>query len=118
MTDGPVVEPPPATMRPGERAVVRLGANPSTGYSWAVATEGPISAEEPRFVPGSLQRPGAPGTTSVAIVAQAPGTARVIAEYRRPWESGPAAIRHVWTIEVRPAGAAPSSGGKSPSSPI
>ena len=88
----------------GERTI-ELVENPSTGYRWhlneaasrnlvlvAVADAGHTASKSGRI--------GAPGVRRFTITARQPGTAVVIFEYARPWESVAPARRHVVTVEI------------------
>lgn len=73
----------------GRKLTVTLESNPSTGYKWSVAkgTGGPLTQDgKGRFVPGAVQRPGAPGTEIFDFTTERAGKTRLVLEYRRPWE--------------------------------
>jgi len=77
-------------MRVGHRFTVSLRANPSTGYSWQVASSGePVLRQlgEPTFVEDS-RRAGAGGTLTFSFRAEQAGTAALQLVYVRPWEKG------------------------------
>ena len=76
----------------GQRLVVRLGANHTTGYSWSLAARDSgalIHIGEPSYAldtvaTGTL---GAPGVESWSFRAQRAGMEELRFEYRRPWEA-------------------------------
>ncbi len=91
----------------GQVLVVRVAANPTTGYSWAwnetaaagvLAQDGaPVMAEKtgPQLV-------GAGGTQTWRFRAAKSGTGELRLDYRRPWESEVAPVQtQSWRIEVR-----------------
>ncbi len=90
----------------GDALVVRLPANPSTGYSWYLA----ISKLGLLEVPGegicepikSEHMVGMPQTVVWTLKAVKSGSLRITFSYIRPWEKGVAPLRMVsWPITVR-----------------
>ena len=78
-------------MAPRQRLIIRLPANPSTGYRWSLqklsgtALKVDAAAEfDPD--PGVSDRVGAAGTEIWRFVAAQEGWASLSFEYRRPWE--------------------------------
>jgi inhibitor of cysteine peptidase len=72
----------------GDRVIVKLEGNPSTGYSWTVeAVEGEIlSAEgEPDFAAESVKI-GAGGTYTLTFAAARPGRAVLKLLYHQVWD--------------------------------
>lgn len=81
----------------GEAVDIRLAGNATTGYLWAVDTAASqgldrltaagdsyhTAAQEAGA--GDVPIAGAPGTQVFHFVAAAPGEARVVFVYRRPW---------------------------------
>jgi predicted secreted protein len=92
---------------PGERIVVRLGANPTTGYRWSLLTSGSnslssLAAAEYTQAAGADGKTGAGGTESWYFQANRSGQQELRFEYRRPWEQYvPAAKSANYTIRVR-----------------
>jgi inhibitor of cysteine peptidase len=91
----------------GQRLVVALPANPSTGYSWSVAQmdssavrqDGEADYEPDPAVPVA---PGAGGTAVWNFVGVAAGVTPLKLEYTRPWDQGLAPARTFsLTIEVQ-----------------
>ena len=74
----------------GQLLVVRLQANPSTGYSWQVSEPGiePILRQSGavEFQPES-DLLGAPGTQILRFEGVREGDSTLTLEYRRPWEA-------------------------------
>ena len=91
---------------PGERVIVRLASNRTTGYSWALLTSGSDAlirlASEYTQVVDPEGKPGAPGVESWYFQAKGSGQQELRFEYRRPWERNvPAAKSTNYTIRVR-----------------
>ncbi|MET8774650.1 protease inhibitor I42 family protein [Nocardia sp. NPDC004654] len=80
-------------LRTGQRLVVTLPANPSTGYGWRLAAldQNVLRPEgEPDYRPDA-DRPIAPGSGGTAVwtfVGNAAGVTELALEYARPWEHG------------------------------
>ncbi|QLY30097.1 protease inhibitor I42 family protein [Nocardia huaxiensis] len=77
-------------MVPGQRLVVRLKSNPSTGYSWGIQSEDQsilMQDGEPGYEqdPGPSM-PGKGGTAVWAFRAITAGTTTLEMVYARPWE--------------------------------
>jgi copper homeostasis protein (lipoprotein) len=90
----------------GERVIVRLPSNRSTGYSWALLTSGSDAltrlASEYTQVVLSDGKPGAEGVESWYFQAKGSGQQELRFEYRRPWERNvPATKATNYTIRVR-----------------
>ena len=92
------------TLRTGDSVEVALAGNPTTGFSWQVASAGdPVlhADGEPAFKPDS-RLIGSGGTATRRFRAVAPGTATLRLEYRRPWEKDvPPAGRKTFPVVVR-----------------
>ncbi|MBF6296875.1 protease inhibitor I42 family protein [Nocardia amamiensis] len=93
-------------LRVGQRLVVALPSNPSTGYSWSIADldasvakqDGAADFEPDPAVPVA---PGAGGTSVWSFVGAAAGVTSLRMEYMRPWEHGSApAATFTLTLEV------------------
>ena len=90
----------------GSAFVISLESNPTTGYSWQLA-----SPPDPRilkkisseFVPGPPQRIGSGGREYWKFQALAPGRATVSLRYIRPWEKSSTPAREAdFRITVTP----------------
>lgn len=74
----------------GEKLLVALPGNPTTGYEWEVEDEPPFLAR----IEGATYRPsstliGGGGVFYFRYEATGPGEGPLRFAYRRPWESGP-----------------------------
>jgi inhibitor of cysteine peptidase len=73
----------------GSTLVIRLAANPSTGYSWQLGGDPkPLSLDSTKFVSAKSdqRRAGSPEVQVMQFQAKDSGTASLVLEYRRPWE--------------------------------
>lgn len=75
----------------GQELVVRLDANPTTGYRWVLvngATGVLTQVAELNYAPRSLSAPlvGSGGVTTARFRAATPGKQTLELAYRRPWE--------------------------------
>jgi predicted secreted protein len=84
--------------RLGDRVVVRLGGNPSTGYAWSrVAPRDDDIAASPLDVieegewhfPNGGHLPGEPGICTFEYRAERAGIVTLTYEYARSWEGDP-----------------------------
>jgi predicted secreted protein len=89
----------------GERVIVRLASNRTTGYSWALLSSGADAltrlASEYTQVVGAEGKPGADGVESWYFHAKGAGQQELRFEYRRPWERDAATKTTNYTIRVR-----------------
>jgi inhibitor of cysteine peptidase len=92
------------TLNAQDTLTVKLGSNPSTGYSWADAVIGNTAVIEQtsyNYVePTATGIVGAPGTDVWVFTAKAAGTTTITFNYSRPWESGPATFTLTINITV------------------
>ncbi len=92
----------------GQRIVIRLRGNPTTGYSWAVKKlEGEaieqVGKAKYEMDKGSRGRVGAGGTFTFTFQAVKLGKAALTLAYRRPWEKKkPPAKTFTLAVEVKP----------------
>ena len=87
-------------MTQGEVVQVRLPANPSTGYAWAVASNAPSVLQpqgDPKFEPASKPMPGAAGTQTFVFRIVGGGPVFLELVYRRPSEKDTAPVRQ-WGV--------------------
>jgi inhibitor of cysteine peptidase len=80
----------------GSLLVVRLAANPTTGYSWQLGGDpAPLALESTKFQSnnGDKKLVGSPQVQVMQFKPGNPGTASLILEYRRPWEKNIAAAK-------------------------
>lgn len=81
------------TVARGTLLVVRLAANPSTGYSWQVGGDAaPLALQSSEFEATKQDQrlPGSPEVQVLRFKTTAAGTAMLFLEYRRPWEKNAA----------------------------
>ena len=88
-----------ATLHSEETLLIRVGGNPTTGYSWQIAGNSDptilSSQGEIDFEPGKQGLLGAPGTFLIRILGIREGQATLELTYRRPWEKDKPALRTV-----------------------
>ncbi len=86
----------------GSALIVKLPANPSTGYSWAVVGEpSPLKLQKSAFHHGTgkSNAVGASGTSVFHFSASSAGMATLTMVYRRSWEYNVAPIK-TFTVRV------------------
>jgi predicted secreted protein len=94
-------------VRPGERLIVRLTTNRTTGYGWALLASGSdvltrLTAGEYTEVVPTAGKPGAGGIESWYFEANRSGQQELRFVYRRPWElDAPPAKSASYTVRVR-----------------
>jgi len=89
-------------LQQGQQLIVRLTANPSTGYSWSLVdtpdstltVDGPIVFEQDQSG-GNQPLIGAGGTEVCTFTAGAAGQQTLQLEYKRSWEAGVAPAKSV-----------------------
>jgi len=87
----------------GDKLVLRLDANPSTGHQWQVASmSGNVLdwVEGPSYLPSEPSLIGSGGTASFGFQALRKGKASLELIYRRPWEEDKPPARTV-VLKVR-----------------
>jgi inhibitor of cysteine peptidase len=89
----------------GDALSVRLPANPSTGFTWSVASTASIlaSAGDTRFEPPPTPRPGAGSFQTFDFRVAGSGAALLQLVYRRPNEKDAPPAR-TWSVFVAAAG--------------
>jgi inhibitor of cysteine peptidase len=90
-------------MSKGDKLLLHLESNPSTGYQWQVdLMSGNLLdwIEGPSFVPSAPSLVGSGGTSSFGFLALNKGRASLKLVYRRPWEEGKPPVRTV-VLKVR-----------------
>jgi predicted secreted protein len=86
----------------GQELVVRLPENRTTGYRWHLSLpdgDG-VVVDDDRFEPDATGRAGAGGTRTFRLRPTRPGTHRVGAERRRPWEAEGTGSRVEFTLSA------------------
>ena len=96
----------PVLLHVADTLVVRLPANPSTGYAWQRLARPAVLklVDSMTTTPAAGDRVGAPAEQLFRFVATASGRADLSFHYRRPWESQvPAAdsVRMTVLVEER-----------------
>ena len=89
----------------GREFMITRDANPSTGYTWRLATPpdpAVLTLVRSEYAPSVQPRPGAPGAQVWTFKTVAPGKVTLVFEYVRPWETDVApARRDEVTVEVK-----------------
>lgn len=92
----------------GQNVVVKLAANPSTGYEWVVASTNRTFGYPyyKRFLPAAENGPVGSGglqrmTWRTKGALSMVGRHEVTLEYKRSWETGPAARTFKFAVEIR-----------------
>jgi predicted secreted protein len=84
----------------GQKHILQLVSNPSTGYRWDYDYKEPVRGcleivgrnleyDESEKYSDGLKMPGAPGKQQWLIKTNCEGTYRITFIYKRPWEQGP-----------------------------
>ena len=95
-------------VRQGQRIIVHLRGNPTTGFGWVLAGivgQAVRMTEKPRYVPKAVPKGivGSGGVFLVTLEAAKPGRATVRLEYKRSWEKNKKPAKtFVATFVVRP----------------
>ncbi len=96
------------TLKAGQVLVVRLAANPTTGYAWNLSAVDEAvlrPAGEAGYTPepASQERLGAGGTAEWRFVAAGSGATTLKLVYARPWEKPPQPVQTFSvTVTVQP----------------
>ena len=93
-------------LHPGDQVVIRLDANPSTGFDWDIdQTESAVIASQGKTFQASSGAPGSGGTDTFTFKALTAGTVHLSLKYWRSFE-GPTSItnRFAVTLQVLAAG--------------
>jgi predicted secreted protein len=78
------------TASPGDRIVIRLPENATTGYQWQVEQVADrLELESSEMIPPAEAAPGAGGERRVVLRARGAGQAQVALKLERPWEWQP-----------------------------
>lgn len=79
----------PVSLPIDAKSVIRLEANPSTGYGWQVLETVNLKVDEPIETERSPATPdgmvGAPETALIRITPRGAGPASLVLVYKRPW---------------------------------
>jgi inhibitor of cysteine peptidase len=88
----------------GDTFSLRLGENPSTGYSWEITTEPDATVVQKlssEYTPGETGMAGAEGVREWRYKALEPGTTTLAMDYRRPFGDEGSANTFTVTFEVQ-----------------
>jgi predicted secreted protein len=93
------------TLPVGASKTIALNENPSTGYKWQRNNAESSNLTIVRVIdagyqPGQSGLIGAPGSHRWQLETLAPGTAKIVFAYSRPWEHGAPAKSHVVQIKI------------------
>ncbi len=94
-------------LRPGEKYVITLEENPTTGYNWQIflCDLRVFNILENKFIPPESKNGmvGVPGMRRVVIEGTAPGKGELEMIYVRPWEKDVEPVQRAnYTIYVLP----------------
>jgi inhibitor of cysteine peptidase len=93
------------TVLRGDKLELQIGGNPTTGFSWKLASidgNAVRTFHEIRYKPHRPGLPGAPGVFVATFRAVSPGTSTINMQYLRPWEKNtPPAKTYAVTIIVK-----------------
>jgi inhibitor of cysteine peptidase len=87
------------SVRAGDRILLRLPENPTTGYRWQGSFPEGLRLEEDRDLPGALV-PGAAGVREFRLAPARPGRYELALARTQAWE-GPAAADERFRLTVR-----------------
>jgi inhibitor of cysteine peptidase len=75
--------------KPGDRIVVRVPENPTTGYQWRAepADSGVLELQSDQFMPPASQAPGGGGVRTLQYLARGAGNTSVTLQLARSWEA-------------------------------
>ncbi|MCR5225574.1 MAG: protease inhibitor I42 family protein [Alphaproteobacteria bacterium] len=91
------------TVKLGDVVIIKLEENLTTGYSWQmdIPETDIVKVQENKYIASNTDLVGAGGVHKWNLKATTPGTVKITAAYRRPWEKNtPPARRFVCKITV------------------
>ncbi len=90
-----------------QKAVIELGGNPTTGYTWnyQIEDEAVIKVDEEIRYLGKNGVVGAPSKFTYTIYSLKAGNTKIKFEYKRPWEQTPADKFVIYEVRVKENGA-------------
>jgi inhibitor of cysteine peptidase len=95
----------PITVSPGEKFVIVIASNRTTGFSWQVAKpldEKVIKLVGSGYLPSKVDLDGAGGKEVWTFIAVAEGRTAIQLKYVRPWEKDKAPLQEAtFTVIVR-----------------
>lgn len=90
-----------------QKAVIELGGNPTTGYTWnyQIEDEAVVKVDEEIRYLGKNGVVGAPSKFTYTIHSLKAGNTKIKFEYKRPWEQTPADKVVIYEVRVKGNGA-------------
>ena len=90
-----------------QKAVIELGGNPTTGYTWnyQIEDEAVVKVDEEIRYLGKNGVVGAPSKFTYTIHSLKAGNTKIKFEYKRPWEQTPADKVVIYEVRVKENGA-------------
>ena len=90
-----------------QKAVIELGGNPTTGYTWnyQIEDEAVVKVDEEIRYLGKNGVVGAPSKFTYTIYSLKAGNTKIKFEYKRPWEQTPADKVVIYEVRVKENGA-------------
>lgn len=90
-----------------QKAVIELGGNPTTGYTWnyQIEDEAVVKVDEEIRYLGKNGVVGAPSKFTYTIHSLKAGDTKIKFEYKRPWEQTPADKVVIYEVRVKENGA-------------
>ena len=96
----------------GQKHVIQIVSNPSTGYRWEMKYEEPVKNcldgvnrnmvyDEKESFSDGVRKVGAPGKQEWQFQTNCTGLYRITFEYRRPWEQGPSTFKTIAEFVTR-----------------
>jgi len=90
----------------GQKHVIQIVSNPSTGYRWEMTYQEPVKNcldvvsrnmvyDDKESFSDGVRKVGAPGKQEWQFQTNCTGLYRITFEYRRPWEQGPSTFKTV-----------------------
>jgi len=92
----------PIKVKAGQKFIIRMESNPTTGYSWQLSKDldNIIVLVNNTFIPPDSKLCGAGGHELWTFKAIEPGQTNIIIKYVRPWEKNQPARTNVFTVIV------------------
>ncbi len=90
-----------AEVHVGDKFIVRLDESPTTGYTWAVKSDGGIlMLEASDYSPAFSNRIGGGGTRTFHFLARKSGATKLVIKLLREWEGEASAI-DTFSVDIR-----------------
>jgi predicted secreted protein len=101
----------------GDRLIVRLKSNPTTGYSWMAVKLSSAALKQvgkPKYESDPDPKPGSGGTDVFTYDAAKAGKATLVFTYQRPWEKKPPTQKLTFNVTVTKPTMPPNKPTKGP----